>query len=117
MYSKIVEQKLARLNFEDYIWLFYGCLTFINIIGNYYEKEYLKTNIKYYNVKAKEIDEMVLILVLIIYLYILFRNYNNYKMADYNMKEVYLIRVIGTVLLIIGIFCFIYYQDTIRKYN
>lgn len=78
MYNETIEQRLAKLNFEDYIWLLYGSIIFFNIIGNYYLKEYLKNNIKSYDTKANEIYEMVLFLILIIYLYVLYRNYNNY---------------------------------------
>lgn len=114
MYYSEIENELSRLRFEDYLWIFYGSIIISNILGNYYEKEYLKTYNKEYDIKANTIFEIILILTFFIYIYLLLRNYNNYQKAPIDEKNLYLVRVFGAIFLIIGIFCFIYYQDEQR---
>ena len=36
--------ELKRLNFEDFIWILFATLAFLNIFGNYNSKEYIITN-------------------------------------------------------------------------
>lgn len=114
MYYNEIESELSRLQFEDYLWLFYGSIIIANIFGNYYEKEYLKTHNKAYDIKSNTIFETILILTFFIYIYLFLRNYNNYQKASPNEKNIYLIRTFGAIFLIIGILCFIYYQDELR---
>lgn len=111
MYYNEIENELSRLRFEDYLWLFYGSIIIANIFGNYYEKEYLTTHDKATEIKYNSIFEIILILTFFIYIYLLLRNYNKYQNAPENEKSVYLVRVFGAVFLIVGILCFIYYQD------
>lgn len=115
MYYEEIESELSRLRFEDFLWLFYGGIIITNILGNYYEKEYLKTQNKIYDIKSNSIFEIILILTFFIYIYLFLRNYNNYQKAPENEKQVYLIRVFGAIFLIVGILCFIYYQDEQRR--
>lgn len=115
MYYNQIENELSRLKFEDSLWIIYGSIIIANIFGNYYEKEYLKTHNKIYNIKSNYIFEIVLILTFFIYIYLFLRNYNNYQKASINEKKLYLIRVFGAIFLIIGILCFIYYQDEQRR--
>lgn len=115
MFFNKIESELSRLRFEDYLWIFYGSIIFANLFGNYYEKEYLKTHNKIYDRNANTIFETILILTFFIYIYLFLRNYNNYQKAPIDEKNVYLIRVIGAVFLIVGIVCFIYYQDEKRR--
>ena len=37
-------EDLKRINFEDYIWLLFATLSFLNIFENYNQKEYIITN-------------------------------------------------------------------------
>ena len=39
-----IEKELKRLNFEDYIWIVVAILAFFNIIGDNFQKDFLKTN-------------------------------------------------------------------------
>lgn len=111
MYHDKIESELARLRFEDYLFLFYGSIILANVFGNYYEKEYLKTNIKVDEIKSNYIFEIILILTLFIYVYLFVRNYNNYQEASSNEKNVYLVRTFGAAFLIAGVLCLIYFQD------
>lgn len=114
MHYNEIESELSRLRFEDYLWIFYGSIIIANIFGNYYEKEYLKKNDREDKIKYNTIFEIILILTFFIYIYLFLRNYNKYQKAPNNEKEVYLVRVFGAAFLIIGILCFIYYQDIQR---
>ena len=106
-----IENQLARLNFEDFVWLFYSSIIITNVLGNYYEKNFLTTNSKMDEIKFNTIFEIVLILNSLIYVYLLIRNYNNYQRASIEEKNIYLVRVVGMILMLIGISCLIYYQD------
>ena len=114
MYKETLNE-LRRLNFEDYLFLFYGGIIIFNIVGNYYEKEYLKYHQRMDKIKYNNIFEIVFILTFFIYIYLFVRNYNQYKQAPNNEKNVYLIRLLGAGFLIAGILCFIYYQDYKRR--
>lgn len=109
--------ELARLKFEDFLWLFYGSIIISNIFGNYYEKEFVRTHDKETEIKFNSIFEIILILTFFIYIYLFVRNYNNYQKASIDEKQVYLIRVFGAAFLIAGIICLIYYQDVQRRKN
>ena len=115
MYNEETLNELSRLRFEDYLWIFYGSIIMINIFGNYYEKEYVKTGFRQLGVKYNSIFELVLILTFFIYIYLFIRNYNNYQKAPIEEQNVYLVRILGNAFLIAGILCFIYYQDFQRK--
>lgn len=115
MYYNEIERELSRLKFEDFFWFFYGSVIVANLFGNYYEKEYLRTHNKATEIKYNSIYEIVLILTFFIYIYLLLRNYNNYQRAPLNEKNIYLVRVFGAIFLIVGILCFIYYQDYQRR--
>lgn len=113
-YDEIISE-LERLRFEDFLWIFYGSIILANIFGNYYEKEYLKNNDRIDRIKYNSIFEIVFILTFFIYIYLFIRNYNSYQKASFNEKRVYLVRVFGSVFFIVGILCFIYYQDVQRR--
>lgn len=115
MYNNEMLDELERLRFEDYLWIFYGSIILVNIFGNYYEKEYLITNERKTGVKFNFIFEVVLVLTFFIYIYLFERNYNNYTRASVEERDVYLVRVFGSIFLIVGVLCFIYYQDYHRK--
>lgn len=115
MYNDEIVRELNRLSFEDYLWIFYGSIIIVNMFGNYYEKDFLKTGNREVGIKYNSIFEIVLILTFFIYIYLFARNYNNYQRADEREKGVYLVRVFGAAFLIVGIVCFIYYQDDRRR--
>lgn len=115
MYYDETISELNRLSFEDYLWIFYGSIIIANLFGNYYEKEYLRNQRRVDEVKYNSIFEIILILTFFIYIYLFIRNYNNYQKASFEEKGVYVVRVFGAVFLIVGIICFIYYQDYKRR--
>lgn len=85
-------------------------LCFINIYGDYNDKEFLKTNNTYYKNKSNNIFEITLFVTILIYLYFFTRNYKAYQKASDDQKKLYIIKLLGSSLLIAGVICLIYFQ-------
>lgn len=102
--------ELKRLKFEDFLWITFAILCIINVYGDYNDKEFLITKNKIYKDKSNNIFEITLIVTFLIYLYFLKRNYKFYKKADFKDKELYSIKVLGSVFLLMGVICLIYFQ-------
>ena len=92
--------ELKRLNFEDWIWIIFAILCFINVFGDYLQKEYLKTNIDEYDKESDYVFTFTLIVTLFIYIYFFLRNYSMYKNISQQNKPLYSIKVIGSIFLI-----------------
>lgn len=103
--------EINRLNFENILWFIFIVLSILNIIGDNYEKKFVSFNDYYYKVEANKIFEFTLIVSFFIYLYFLYRNYNSMNNVSNDMKEFYEIKFLGSLFLIIGILCLIYFQE------
>ena len=88
-------EMINRLTFENYIWVIY---IFIAITDNDKEKDKL----------AKDIFTISLIITVIIYLYFFSRNYKDYQ--GHKNSKAYELRFLGSILMISGILCFLYFQ-------
>ena len=106
----IFNDDIKRLNFEDYIWIIFAILSFINIYGDYLQKEFLKTNDKNYEKNANNVFLLVLIIGFFIYLYFIYRNYRIFLNTNHKDKGLFIIKLIGSALLISGSICLIYFQ-------
>jgi NADH:ubiquinone oxidoreductase subunit 2 (subunit N) len=116
MVSADVINKINRLNFEDFLWIIFVFLSILNIYGNNFDKEYLKTNNKSYQNNANKVFEFTLIITFLIYSYFFIRNYSAYKECNEEEKQLYVIKVLGSSFLIAGIVCLIYFQSTQRTF-
>ena len=105
-----IEDEISRLNFEDFLWFIFALLCFLNIKGDYDDKEYLKTKNNYYKDESNKIFEFTLIITSIIYFYFLFRNYIFLKRVNDSQKQLYSIKLLGSSLLLAGVICLIYFQ-------
>lgn len=106
----IFEDDIKRLNFEDYIWIIFAVLSFLNIYGDNLQKEFLITNNKSYENKANDVFLFVLIIGFFIYLYFLYRNYRIFLQTRDEEKGLFLIKLMGSALLLSGSICLIYFQ-------
>lgn len=106
----IFEDDLTRLNFEDFIWVVFIGLGILNIVGDNLLKDYIKTNDKNKGDNANKLFLFILFVSLIIYIYFLVRNFNAYEKASKEDKELFGIKTFGSILLILGILCLIYFQ-------
>ena len=43
-----VTKEISRLNFEDFLWCVFIILSFLNILGDYDDKEYLRKRCNFY---------------------------------------------------------------------
>ena len=106
----INDNDINRLDFENYIWIVFIILSILNIIGDYFQKEFLKTNNKKFENNANNIFLIVLIVSFIIYIYFFYRNYNAYLKIGLEEKGIYLVKLIGSSLIIGGVICLLYFQ-------
>lgn len=110
MYDTNTLEELKRLKFEDFLWIVFGILCFLNVYGDYNDKEDLLTHNKYYKSNSNKIFELTLIITFFIYLYFLSRNYKFYKKASFKDKNDYYIKLLGSSFLLVGVICLIYFQ-------
>ena len=101
--------EIERLNFEDMLWIIFIILSIANIVGNNYQKRYVSSDIQEYEDCANNISIKVLSILIFIYLYFFFRNYNMYSNKD-NPSLEDLIKVIGSFLFVLGTLCLLYFQ-------
>lgn len=88
--------ELKRLKFEDFIWLVFGILCFINIRGDYDERLYIKNKDQKVKKEANLIFETTLTITFLIYLYFFTRNYYALKKASVKEKRLYEIKLTGS---------------------
>ena len=107
-----MNNEMKELEFEKILALLFIICSIINLLGDNIEQKYYVTKNKIDKQKAKTLFIISLIIVLLIYIYYFNRNYNILKKSIHSNKNTFneSIRTYGTILLIIGIICFIYYQ-------
>lgn len=110
MYVKEAIEELNRLKFENIIWGIFIFLSTLNIIGDINSEKFILTKDKVYEKKSNYIFEFTLIVTLFIYIYFFSRNYKAYQKISDNEKHLYLIKVLGSSFLIVGIILLIYFQ-------
>jgi len=108
MNNKINE--LKRLNFEDTIWIVFIFLAFCNIVGNYFEKKFIFSSSKEDKDLANNIFLFALCFTFFLYIYFFIRNYHSFKTITGPQRFVYMIKVLGSIFLIVGVLCLIYFQ-------
>lgn len=99
---------VRRLRFENYIWIIYLIIALGNIWADELIIKSLQEKKTEYDKLAKIIFLVSLIVTLIIYLYFLNRNYNDFKMHTKN-KDIYEIRFIGSIFIFVGTICLLYF--------
>ncbi|MBQ2873430.1 MAG: hypothetical protein IJE89_05475 [Bacilli bacterium] len=102
--------EINRLNFEDILWVIFIILSILNIVSNDNQKKYVISDNQYYEDNANKISIFVLIVLLCIYLYFFLRNYNMYTNKGIEATNTDLIKVIGSILFILGTICLLYFQ-------
>lgn len=105
-----MNEEINRLNFENRIWILFAFLCLLNIRGDNDDISYIRTNQKRYNDESNRIFKFTLITTLFIYLYFFKRNLKAYYKVTKKRKELYSIKVYGSLFLIIGILLLIYFQ-------
>jgi magnesium-transporting ATPase (P-type) len=100
--------EIKRLDFEDLIWIVFIILSIGSIVGDNYQKIYIKTKNNSYKNKANNLFEIILFITLLIYIYFIIRNYYFWKKES--NKQLYFIKLLGSAFLLAGVLCLIYFQ-------
>lgn len=111
-----IEKELNRLKFEDILWIIFGVLCFINVYGDSIQEKNLFINSSKLERKSNNVFTLTLIITFLIYVYFFTRNYNSYKKATLNNKNLYAIKVLGSSFLIAGVICLIYFQTNNKNF-
>lgn len=105
----MINNEINRLNFEDIIWIIFILLSVLNIISNSDQKLYTITNNHQYEESTNKRTIFVLTILIIIYLYFFIRNINLYGNKE-NPSKADSIKVLGSLLFVIGTTCLLYFQ-------
>ena len=107
---KLNNEEINRLEFENILWLIFAIVCLLNIVGDYEEEIYIKNNDYKYKNKANKVFELTLSVTFLIYVYFAIRNYNALNKASDEMKSLYEIKLLGSIFLIAGVVCLLYFQ-------
>lgn len=110
MFNKDEEDELRRLNFENFLWEIVIFLAIANIVGDLADQEYIKTKDPAFQSRANKIFEFTLVVSFLIYIYYLVRNYAFYERATEEEKRRLFIKLLGSILILVGAACLIYFQ-------
>lgn len=102
---------INQLNQENYIFIIFIALSFLNIFGDELIKKAVIKKEEIYFEHAKTIFFIVIFISIIIYIYFINRNYKDYQ--KYKDNQSYKIRLLGSILILVGTLCFLYFQITI----
>ncbi len=108
--SEKQRKELESLRIEDFLCIVFAVLAFINLYGDQVQKKFVLTGMDSYDQKANDIFTFTLVITFLIYIYYLYRNYNTYKSAPQETKKLYEIKLFGSILLICGAICLLYFQ-------
>ena len=112
MYIEKITSEINHLKFEDFLWVVFAILCLINVYGDCNDKEYLKTHNNTFRKNSNKIFEFTLIVTFLIYIYFFIRNYKAYVKATEEEKRLYVIKVLGSAFLIVGVLCLLYFQNS-----
>lgn len=101
------ENIIKQLTFENYIWVIYIIISLFSIFGDELIKKSIIDQDDYANELARTIFFIILIVSLVVYIYFLVRNYNDFK--NNPNSSAYRVRFLGSVLVYIGTICFLYF--------
>lgn len=110
MFDNDEASELSRLDFENFLWIVFIFLAVGNILGDICDQEYIKTNDQFFQRNADKIFEFTLMVTFFIYIYFFLRNYAFYKKASDSKKNDLFIKLLGSIFLIVGVTCLIYFQ-------
>ena len=108
----INKKKLKEeLEFEKIIWGIFIIGSILSIVSDNLQIDYLDNNDKEKLDNAYKVSLFVLILSIVLNSYFVIRNYRDYKnnINNNNKSFFLLIRLIGSILLILGVCCSLYY--------
>ena len=103
---------VKELEFEKVLWWVVIFLSALNIYGDNLEQLFFKNNNIGAEKKAKRIFVFTITVSLIIYLYYVYINYIYYSVSKFKRNDtfLYLIRLIGSIFVVVGVIFILYYE-------
>lgn len=105
-------EELSRLRIEDYIWVCFIILNILNIVANDKQRKFVISNNSSYESEAREIYLFIIIVTIIVYIYFLNRNYQDYMN---NLRKPFMVRYVGSIFFMVGILCLLYFQISVKN--
>ena len=103
------EQKtIQRLTFENFIWVAFIFISLLDIYGDELIKKSIREHDQKADLRAKKIFLYVMIVSIGFYIYFLLRNYSDVK--THPQEEIYQIRFLGSIFVLVGTLCLFYFQ-------
>ena len=105
---------IKRLNFENLIWICFIIISVLDIYGDELIKKSLTNKDTKCRKKANKLFLGITSFSILIYIYFLMRNYSDCKKYK---TESYQVRLVGSILILTGTICFLYFQLTTTYQN
>ncbi len=105
---------IKRLNFENLIWVCFIIISALDIYGDELIKKSLTSNDKKCRKTANKLFLGINLFSILIYIYFLMRNYSD---CQKHKNESYQVRLIGSIFILTGTICFLYFQLTTSFQN
>lgn len=106
------ENTIKRLNFENFIWVVFIVVSLLDIYGDELIKKSLREHDQQSQERATNLFLGITIVSFFLYCYFLARNYSDYQKFKNKSYEV---RFIGSILILAGTICFLYFQLTTKN--
>ncbi len=103
-------QEIKNLTKGDIASVIFVVASVLTIIASDKEKEYLFSNDIKDKKTANTIYLIVLSILIVLYVYFIKVNHQAYTNCQDNEREAYLVRLWGSIFLLIGGLCFLYYR-------
>ncbi len=112
------DQQLKQLQLENFLSLLFVAAAVINIYGDKIQQAFVVYKNPNDEKKSRDIFLIALLITFVVYIYFLNRNQKSLKKAIMDCSPdvfAYKVRLFGTVLLIVGILCFIYFNRKVSN--
>lgn len=110
MSSKEINNKIAELNIEDFIWIIYLLIIILSYYSNSLERNYYLTNNIHNKERYRKVMVLIFSILIVVYIYFLkssVDNINNLKPTD-SIKKKNLVKLSFLASLFIAVSGFIY---------
>ena len=106
------QERVTELVIDEWIWVVFIILSFLNISGDEIEKKYCYFHEQNDKKRAKKIFKFTVLISFIIYSYIAYKNYKKYKKTKYSEQDNTLVsmRLFASTLIVIASSILLYTQ-------
>lgn len=101
------DELIRRLSFENFIWLTFIIVSVIDIYGDELIKRSVRENDEKSKKRAENLFLLVALVSILVYVYFFYRNYTDYQK---HCNKYYEIRLFGSVFILVGTLCLVYFQ-------